>query len=117
MYVIQNAKITKELELDGRSCVEVEVEPARMGDSSLLLYITGGADGSLELHRIIRNHHDLTLDWYNDNANTAFEDATEIAFENRVDVLAEQEKEQFMQSLLSYGSMNQDLQNRLLSHK
>ncbi|MBD7969787.1 hypothetical protein [Paenibacillus gallinarum] len=117
MYVIQDAKITKELELDGRSCVEVAVEPARMGDPSLLLYITGSADGSLDLHRIIRNHHDLTLDWYNDNENTAFEDATEIAFENRVDMVAEQEKKQFMQSLLSYGSINQDLRNRLFSKK
>lgn len=116
MYSIQSAKITKEMELNGLSCVEVAVEPARFGDPSLLLYITGSADGSkLELHRIIRNHHDLALDWYNDNENTAFEDATDIAFENRVDILAEQEKEQFMQSLLSYGSINQDLQNRLFS--
>ena len=114
MYAIQNAKITKTMELDGLSCVEVAVEPAEAGDPSLLLYITAGANGSnLELHRIIRNHHDLTLDWYNNNESTAFEDATEVAFDNGGYVPAEQEKEEFMQSLLNYGDINQELRNRL----
>ncbi|WP_211746341.1 hypothetical protein [Paenibacillus sp. Marseille-Q4541] len=115
MYVIQNAKITKAMELNGVSCVEVAVEPAQAGDPSLLLYITGSKDGSnLELHRVVRNHHDLTLDWYNNNVSAAFEDSTEFAFENTGDITAEQEKEGFMKALLNYSSMNQELRSKLL---
>lgn len=117
MYVIQNAKIMNTLELNGVTCVEVAVEPANANDPSLLLYITGNAEGeNLELHRVVRNHHDLTLDWYNNNANTAFEDATEFAFENNGEITADQEKENFMSSLLEYGSLHQEIRNRIISN-
>ncbi|MCM3785827.1 hypothetical protein M3231_22935 [Neobacillus mesonae] len=110
MYVIQNAKITNKMELNGVSCVEVAVEPGQAGDPSLLVYVSQSASGSgLDLHRVVRNHHDLALDWYNDNHNAAFQDATEVAFENSQLVTAEQEKGQFIQSLLNFGTLNQDI--------
>lgn len=114
MYVIQNAKITNTIELNGVPCVEVAVEPGQAGDPSLLVYVAQNANGTgLDLHRVVRNHHDLTLDWYNDNQNVAFEDATAVAFENSQLETAEQEKGQFLQSLLNYGSMNHDILSKL----
>ncbi|WP_413373193.1 hypothetical protein [Paenibacillus taichungensis] len=115
MYAIQDAKIRRLTEVDGLSCAEVEVQPGNAGDPSLLVYVAASQPGnSLEVVRIVRNHSDAVLDWYNNNMHTAFEDATETAFENSEGITAGEDKARFQSELLSFGLLGPTLQRYLL---
>lgn len=118
MYAIQDAKIRRLTEVDGLSCAEVEVQPANAGDPSLLVYVAATQpQNTLQITRIVRNHSDSTLDWYNNNMHTAFEEATETAFQNSEGITAGEDKARFEQELFSFGLLGPTLQRYLLGQR
>ncbi|WP_338588376.1 hypothetical protein ACMX2M_31115 [Paenibacillus polymyxa] len=115
MYAIQDAKIRRLTEVDGLSCAEVEVQPGNAGDPSLLVYVASTQPGnSLEVVRIVRNHSDSAIDWYNNNMHTAFEEATDTAFENSEGITAEEDKARFQSELFAFGLLGPTLQRYLV---
>ncbi|MBD8841883.1 hypothetical protein IFU39_29285 [Paenibacillus sp. CFBP 13594] len=115
MYAIQDAKIRRLTEVDGLSCAEVEVQPGNAGDPLLLVYVASTQPGnSLEVVRIVRNHSDSAIDWYNNNMHTAFEEATEAAFENSEGMTVEEDKARFQSELFSFGLLGPTLQRYLI---
>lgn len=118
MYAIQDAKIRRLTEVDGLSCAEVEVQPANAGDPSLLVYVAASQpQNTLQITRIVRNHSDSTLDWYNNNLHTAFEEATETAFQNSEGITSGEEKARFEQELFGFGLLGPTLQRYLLGQR
>ncbi|WP_128103320.1 hypothetical protein [Paenibacillus sp. DCT19] len=115
MYAIQDAKIRRLTEVDGLACAEVEVQPGNAGDPSLLVYVAATAPtNTLEIVRVVRNHSDAVLDWYNNNMHTAFEDATETAFENSEGRTALEDKAKFQSELFAFGLLGPTLQRYLV---
>lgn len=110
MYYIKDAKVRRYTELDGVRCAEVEVRPGAADDPELLVYIALVDQGQeYELLRIIRNDADVTLDWYDNNLHSAFEEATETAFTDSALLKASEERDKFKRELLSYGQLTSEM--------
>lgn len=114
MYTIQDAKIRRITEVNGAPCAEVEVYPASEGDRVLLAYLTPSAPlGGYELVKLVRSDASLEVDWYDNNMHSAFEDATDVAFEDSTASTAEEDRDSFKQQLLSFGQLYEQLNQRL----
>ncbi|MEK3731445.1 MULTISPECIES: hypothetical protein [Paenibacillus] len=114
MYTIQDVKIRRITEMNGAPCAEVEVYPATEGDSVLLAYLTPSAPlGGYELVKLVRSDASLEVDWYDNSMHSAYEDATDEAFENSTTATAEENRDAFKQQLLSFGQLYEQLNQRL----
>lgn len=113
MYSIKDAKIRRMTDVSGTPCAEVEVHPASGADTVILAYLAPTAPmGGYELMKVVRSDASLEHDWFDNSMHTAYEDATDSAFENSTVGSAEEEREEFRQQLLSYGTLNQQLNER-----
>lgn len=116
MYAIKEAKIRRMTEVNGTPCAEIEVYPASGLESVVLAYLAPSARlGGYELVKVVRSDASLEHDWFDNSMHTAYEDATDEAFENSVISTAEEEREQFKQQLLSTGTLIQQLNGRFES--
>lgn len=113
MYSIKEAKIRRMTDINGTPCAEVEVQPASGTDAVVLAYLAPSAPlGGYELMKVVRSDASLEHDWFDNSLHTAYEDATDAAFENSTVATAEEEREQFKQQLLSTGTLSQQLNER-----
>lgn len=113
MYSIKDAKIRRMTNVNGTPCAEVEVYPTSESDTVVLAYLAPSARlGGYELVKVVRSDASLTHDWFDNSMHSAYEDATDVAFENSAIATAEEEREQFKQQLLSIGTLSQQLNGR-----
>ena len=113
MYSIKDAKIRRMTEVNGVPCAEVEVYPASAGEPRVLAYLAPSAPlGGYELMKLVRSDASLEVDWYDNSMHTAYEDATDTAFQDSALGTAAEERELFVQKLLAAGTLNQQLHQR-----
>lgn len=113
MYSIKDAKIRRMTDINGTPCAEVEVHPNTGTNTVILAYLALSAPlGGYDLMKVVRSNASLEHDWFDNSMHTAFEDATDAAFENSTVGTAEEEREQFKQQLLSHGVLKQQLNER-----
>ncbi|WP_106768540.1 hypothetical protein [Paenibacillus faecalis] len=113
MYSIKSATIRRMTQINGTPCAEIEVHPSSETDTVILAYLAPSAPiGGYELVKVVRSNASLEHDWFDNCMHTAFEDATDVAFENITIGTAEEERDQFKQQLLSHGTLKQQLNER-----
>lgn len=77
MLDIADARVRRTVNLDGRSCAEVEVSTGDAAASTLLVYFARTAGGGLEMVRVIENDADREIDWYDNPLHQAQADRTD----------------------------------------
>ena len=113
MYSIKDAKIRRMTEVNGTPCAEVEVYSASAGNPNVLAYLAPSAPlGGYELVKVVRSDASIEHDWFDNSMHTAYEDATDAAFESSIVATAEEERESFRQQLLSAGTLSRQLNER-----
>lgn len=113
MYSIKDAKIRRMTEVNGMPCAEVEVYSASADNPNVLAYLVPSAPlGGYELVKVVRSDASIEHDWFDNSMHTAYEDATDTAFESSIVATAEEEREAFRQQLLSAGTLSRQLNER-----
>ncbi|WP_166240401.1 hypothetical protein [Paenibacillus turpanensis] len=93
---------------DEKQYGEVEVTVEGREQPLIAVFERNGAD-ELVLHSVSENHEDFTLDWYENPLHQAQQVVTESLFAGPDAALTEENKQQFMQSILSFEDVKHQL--------
>ncbi|AWB45782.1 hypothetical protein DCC85_17380 [Paenibacillus sp. CAA11] len=116
MYNISKAEFRRLTDLAGLRCAEIEVSSDDAGSEDLLVYVARAKQtGDYEIVHMYSTKIDPQIDWYNENLNNAYEEIAEEDFGAATwpEAGGEVQRENFRQSLLSYGNISEKLEQML----
>jgi hypothetical protein len=109
---IKQAKVVRYTERNDVPCADVEVY-IEGSDEVMLAEFTPSQDNQYDLTHIYRKEASLEVDGYENNLHQAFKDITTELFGNADQEIKWGEREAFKQQVLSFGSVQKELEEHL----
>lgn len=112
MMKVREAQFRRVVARDGQSLAEVEVFTDHARDPQMLAFFRMDEKGSYPLVRLIANHADYEVDWFDNSLHSAFEDITKPTFSSP-DHLSTIDRDEFSAQILAYPGVVEALDRNL----